>query len=153
MSRGKVKKMARATKPEPSFESKFNGFIRPPPRRKRLNETDPRQDRHDGLDPQIEEWRFVLLGVDPPDPASNYDEAAEGPEPDRDVLNALRACMRNALSKQEHYVLLRRLAGDTYAAIARAARPRLRDASHAGEIERRALAKLRTRLKNYNYRG
>jgi hypothetical protein len=121
--------------------------------RKRLNNTDPSWDLHDGRDPQIEQWRFVLLCVDPPDPASDYDEAAEAPEPDRKLLDALRAIMRNALSRRERHVLLRRLAGDTYAAIAKSARPRLRDASHAGEIERRALAKLRKRLKNYNYKG
>jgi hypothetical protein len=116
-------------------------------RKRRLNDTDPSWDHHDGLDPQIPEWRFVPLCVDPPDPASGYDEADEAPEIERDLLDALRTCMRNVLSRQERHVLIRRLAGDTYAAIAKSARPRLRDASHAGEIERRALAKLRKRLK------
>jgi hypothetical protein len=119
-------------------------------RKRRLNDTDPTEDHHDGLDPQIPEWRFVPLCVDPPDPASGYDEADEAPELDRDLLNALGACIWNVLSRQERCVLMQRLlVGDTYAAIAKTAWPRLRDASHAREIEQRALAKLRKRLKYY----
>jgi hypothetical protein len=116
--------------------------------RKRLQAKLNEADLYDGRDPQIEQW-LVPLCIDPPDPASEYDEAAETPEPDPDLLNALRACMRNAISGRERHVILRRLAGDTYAAIAKSARPRLRDASHAGDIERRVLAKLKKRLENY----
>jgi DNA-directed RNA polymerase sigma subunit (sigma70/sigma32) len=125
------------------------GLYDRPTRRKRLNNTDPSWDRHDGCDPQIAERLFVQLCVDPPD-RSDYDEAAEAPEPDRDLLNALRDCMWNVLSRQERYVLIQRvLVGDTYATIAKTAWPRLRDRSHAHEIEQQALAKLRNRLKYY----
>jgi hypothetical protein len=124
------------------------GLYDRPAGRKRLNETD--LDRYDGLDPQIPQGLFVQLFADPPDPASGYDEADEAPEPDRDRLSALRACMWNVLSRQEQYVLIQRLVvEDTYAVIAATAWPRLRDARHARQIERRALAKLKNRLKYY----
>jgi hypothetical protein len=41
-------------------------------RHKRLND----MDRYDGRDPQIEQW-LVPLCIDPPDPASDYDESAD----------------------------------------------------------------------------
>jgi DNA-directed RNA polymerase sigma subunit (sigma70/sigma32) len=117
--------------------------------RKRRKEAE--QDLYDGRDPQIKQWLFVQLCVDPPDPG--YDETAEAPEPDRDLLNALGAYMRNVLSAQERYVIIQRIvAGDTYATVAETAWPRLRDARHARQIERRALAKLKSRLLKY-YKG
>jgi hypothetical protein len=90
--------------------------------RKRLQAKLDEQDRYDGRDPQIPRWLFVQPCVDPPDPAPDYDEAAEAPEPDSDLLNALRAYMWNVLSSQERYVLIQRLlVGDTYAAVAETA--------------------------------
>jgi hypothetical protein len=122
------------------------GLYDRPTRRKRLNETDPSWDRHDSCDPQIAERLFVQLLADPPAPAS---DEAEAPEPNRELLNALRNAW-NALGRQEQFVLIQRLLmEDTYAAIAAMAWPRLRDASRARKIEQRALAKLRNRLKYY----
>ena len=121
-------------------------------KRRRLNETHPDNDFYDGLDPQIPQRNFVEFRDGLRDHSDRDDEAIEARddevnarERDAELLDALQANMRNALTEEERLVVdLRIQMRATYAAIA--ARVGLSGPSQARKIEQRALQKMRKRL-------
>jgi hypothetical protein len=106
-------------------------------------------DRFDSSDPQIPDRCFVSY-CDDVHGQPDFDKEVEAPEPDhKELLTAMGTMVHNVLSRQERYVLLQRLIGDTYATIAEESWPRLSGPSQARKIEQRALRKLRERLSKF----
>jgi hypothetical protein len=114
---------------------------------------------HDAEFAYDDPWRTVrrALNVVPLDAAGgnvkdpgNPDDELGSQEPDRvEAIAAIWDIIRNVLTKQEQFVLIQRLVGDTYATIAEESRPRLWDASRAKKIEQRAIRKIRERLSGF----
>jgi RNA polymerase sigma factor (sigma-70 family) len=125
-------------------------------KRRRLNETHPDNDFYDGLDPQIPQRNFVEFSDGLRDHSDRDDEAIEARddevnarERDAELLDALQANMRNALTEEERLVVdLRIQMRATYAAVA--ARVGLSGPSQARKIEQRALQKMRKRLSRFH---
>jgi hypothetical protein len=91
------------------------------------------------------------VGGDVEDDRGRPGDDVDEPESDRTALLAtMERLVNNVLSREEQHVLIERLLGFGYAAIAARSRPRISGPSQARKIEQRALRKLRERLSRFH---